>query len=308
MAHGCDEVHLAEDPRLRQYRTLPYARVVSEVIRKAQPQIVLFGASPVGRDLAPRIASELKAGLTADCTDLQIGDHAEPGGGKEYKDLLYQIRPAFGGNIIATIVCPETRPQMATVREGVMKMTPPDPKRKGKILPAKAAFRDEDFLLEILHREHKEKTVNLRAANIVVSGGAGVGSKENFKLLFDLAHAIGGVVGASRSAVDSGFIAEGPPGRPDRHHRPAEALHRLRHLRRRAAPRRHAGIREDHRHQHRPRSADLRHRALRHRRRPERGHPDADQGVQEQVKHFVIVLVIVLVIAVAAIRGRRDYD
>ncbi len=206
VSYGCDEVHVAEDARLRQYRTLPYVRAVSQVIRKAQPQIVLFGASPVGRDLAPRIASELKAGLTADCTDLQIGDHAEPGGGKEYKDLLYQIRPAFGGNIIATIVCPETRPQMATVREGVMKMSPPDPKRKGKILPAKAAFRDEDFMLEILHRERKEKTVNLRAANIVVSGGAGVGSRENFKLLFDLAHAIGGVVGASRSAVDSGFI------------------------------------------------------------------------------------------------------
>ena len=206
VAFGCDEVHAAEDARLRQYRTLPYARVVCETIRKAQPQIVLFGASPVGRDLAPRIASELKAGLTADCTDLQIGDHSEPGGGKTYKDLLYQIRPAFGGNIIATIVCPETRPQMATVREGVMKMTPPDPKRKGKILPVKAAFRDEDFLLEILRREHKEKTVNLRAANVVVSGGAGVGSKDNFKLLFELAHAIGGVVGASRSAVDSGFI------------------------------------------------------------------------------------------------------
>jgi electron transfer flavoprotein alpha subunit len=203
VAHGCDEVHLAEDARLRQYRTLPYSRVVSEVIRSKQPQIVLFGASPVGRDLAPRIASELKAGLTADCTDLQIGDHTEPSG-KAYKDLLYQIRPAFGGNIIATIVCPETRPQMATVREGVMKMTPPDPKRKGKILPAKAAFRDEDFLLEILHREHKAKTVNLRAANVVVSGGAGVGSKENFKLLFDLAHAIGGVVGGARSAGGSG--------------------------------------------------------------------------------------------------------
>ena len=207
-AHGCDEVHVAEDPRLAHYRTLPYSRVVADVIRKAAPQIVLFGASPVGRDLAPRIASELKAGLTADCTDLQIGDHAEPGGGKTYKDLLYQIRPAFGGNIIATIVCPETRPQMATVREGVMKMTPPNPARKGKILPVQAALREEDLVLEVLHRERKEKSVNLRAANIVVAGGAGVGSKENFKLIADLAHTLGGVVGASRSAVDSGFIGK----------------------------------------------------------------------------------------------------
>ena len=208
IALGCEEVHVAEDARLKHYRTLPFSRIVSAVIRKAQPQIVLFGATVVGRDLAPRIASELRAGLTADCTDLQIGNHTEAGGAKEYTDLLYQIRPAFGGNIIATIVCPETRPQMATVREGVMKMTPADPKRKGKILPIKAALCDEDFVLEILHRERKDKSVNLKAANIVISGGAGVGSKESFKLLFDFAHMVGGVVGASRSAVDSGFIGK----------------------------------------------------------------------------------------------------
>jgi len=208
IAHGCDEVHLADDERLKQYRTLPYARVVADVIRKAQPQIVLYGASPVGRDLAPRIASELKAGLTADCTDLQIGDHVEPGGGKAYKDLLYQIRPAFGGNIIATIICPEARPQMATVREGVMKMTPPNPARKGKVVPVAVALRDDDLVLEILRRERKQKSVNLKAANIIVSGGAGVGGRDNFKLLFEFAHMIGGVVGASRSAVDSGFISK----------------------------------------------------------------------------------------------------
>jgi electron transfer flavoprotein alpha subunit len=208
VAHGCDEVHLAEDHRLKQYRTLPYARVVSEVIRRTAPQIVLYGASPVGRDLAPRIASELKAGLTADCTDLQIGDHAEAGGQREYKDLLYQIRPAFGGNIIATIVCPETRPQMATVREGVMKITPADPSRKGRVMPVEVALRDEELTLDILHRERKDKSVNLKAAHVIISGGAGVGSKEGFKLLEDLARTIGGVVGASRSAVDSGFIGK----------------------------------------------------------------------------------------------------
>ena len=208
IAYGCDNVYVADDPNLEHYRTLPYARVVADLIRKLEPQIVLYGASHVGRDLAPRVASELRAGLTADCTDLQIGDHTEAGGEKEYKDLLYQIRPAFGGNIIATIVCPETRPQMATVREGVMKLTTPDSTRTGRIVPIDVALNDEDLILKILDRERKEKSVNLKGANIIVSGGAGVGSKENFKLIFDLAHTLGGVVGASRCAVDSGFISK----------------------------------------------------------------------------------------------------
>jgi len=207
-AYGCDEVHMAEDPRLERYRTLPYARVVANVIRKTGPQIVLYGATPVGRDLAPRIASTLRAGLTADCTDLQIGDHVDTGSKKEYKNLLYQIRPAFGGNIIATIVCPDTRPQMATVREGVMKLSTPDPERKGTVVPVEVALQDEDLLLGILHQERREKSVDLKAANVIVSGGAGVGSKENFSLLFDLAHTLGAAVGASRSAVDSGFIGK----------------------------------------------------------------------------------------------------
>lgn len=204
--YGCDTVHLADHPELKVYRTLPYARVACNLIRKANPQIVLYGASHVGRDLAPRIASELKTGLTADCTDLQIGEHATPDGKKTYKDLLYQIRPAFGGNIIATIVCPEHRPQMATVREGVMKIAQPDPARKGTIAPVAAAFEDKDLLLEILRQNRKEKAVNLKSANVIVSGGAGVGSAGNFKLIFQLAEVLGGVAGASRSAVDSGFI------------------------------------------------------------------------------------------------------
>ena len=208
IAHGCDEVHVADNPQLEHYRTLPYARIVSGTIRKTQPQIVLYGATHVGRDLAPRIASELRAGLTADCTDLQIGDHVEAGGAREYKDLLYQIRPAFGGNIIATIVCPETRPQMATVREGVMKLGNPDPAHTGRMVSVEVALQDHDFRLEVLNVERKEKSVNLKAANIIVSGGAGVGSGDNFKLIFDLAHTIGGAVGASRSAVDSSFIGK----------------------------------------------------------------------------------------------------
>ena len=208
IGHGCDRVHVAEDDRLEHYRTLTHARILCDLIRETEPQIVLYGATPVGRDLAPRIASELKAGLTADCTDLQIGDHTEAGGEREYKDLLFQIRPAFGGNIIATIVCPETRPQMATVREGVMKLKPPDPARKGKILDARIALDEAHFMTEILDRVTKEKSVNLKGANIIVSGGAGVGGKDNFKLIYELAHTLGGEVGASRSAVDSGFIGK----------------------------------------------------------------------------------------------------
>jgi len=205
-AYGCDDVILAEHPELKTYRTLPYARTVTEMIRAHGPQIVLYGATHVGRDLAPRIASALRAGLTADCTDLRIGDHAVKE--KSYRDLLYQIRPAFGGNIIATIVCPEHRPQMATVREGVMKLSAPDRSRKGRVIPIEAVLEEADLVLEILRRDRKEKAVNLKAAQVIVSGGAGVGGSENFKQLFELAEMLGGVVGASRSAVDSGFIGK----------------------------------------------------------------------------------------------------
>ena len=208
IAYGCDDVHVAEADRLEHYRTLTHAKIVCDLVRDIEPQVVLYGATPVGRDLAPRIASELRAGLTADCTDLQIGDHTDPVAKAEYKDLLLQIRPAFGGNIIATIVCPQTRPQMATVREGVMKLTAPNPARKGKVLDAAIALQDEHFVTEILDRITKEKTVNLKGANIIVSGGAGVGGKDNFKLIHELAHTLGGEVGASRSAVDSGLISK----------------------------------------------------------------------------------------------------
>jgi len=203
---GCDLVYTADDPRLATYTTLPYARVVSETIERAKPQVVLFGASPAGRDLAPRVASRLRTGLTADCTNLQIGDYTDPVRGTEYKSLLYQIRPAFGGNIIATIVTPNHRPQMATVREGVMRMPQPDPSRTGEVVPVRVALDDEAEVVTILERVKAERTVNLKGAKVVVSGGAGVGSAEGFELVRELARTLGGEVGASRAAVDAGYI------------------------------------------------------------------------------------------------------
>ncbi|MDA8425116.1 MAG: electron transfer flavoprotein subunit alpha, partial [Treponema sp.] len=140
IAHGADRVLLADHPELKLYRTLPYARIVATQVREREPYILLFGASPVGRDLAPRVASAVRSGLTADCTDLQIGDFDSKKEGKVFKDLLLQIRPAFGGNLIATIVNPHHRPQMATVREGVMRIQEPDPRRKGEIERVKCAF------------------------------------------------------------------------------------------------------------------------------------------------------------------------
>ncbi len=206
IASGADVVYVADNPALAVYRTLPYARVVCEVIEGAAPEIVLFGASPSGRDLAPRVAARLRTGLTADCTNLRIGDHTDPVSKTEYKDLLYQIRPAFGGNIIATIVTPNHKPQMATVREGVMVMPEPDPTRTGEIVPVPVALDDEGELVKILERVKAERTVNLKGAKVVVSGGAGVGSSEGFELVRELADVLGGEVGASRAAVDAGYI------------------------------------------------------------------------------------------------------
>ncbi|OGS33279.1 MAG: electron transfer flavoprotein subunit alpha [Elusimicrobia bacterium RIFOXYB2_FULL_49_7] len=205
-AYGCDIFYTVEDSRLSFYETLPFAKALVKVIKTTKPQIVLFGATSIGRDLAPRVASELKVGLTADCTDLAIGNHEDPKTKKVYEKILYQIRPAFGGNIVATIVSPEHRPQMATVREGVMKLAAPDKKRKGKVVKFKVDFSSKDFIVKMIKRVVGSRKVNLTGANIIVSGGAGVGSRENFKLIFELAKTIGGTVGASRAAVDSGLI------------------------------------------------------------------------------------------------------
>ena len=206
ITYGVDELFLVEDPRLAHYTPVPYTKVVKQIIETEKPQIVLYGATTTGRDLGPRIASNLKVGLTADCTDLQIGDHKIRD--KEYTNILYQIRPAFGGNIIATIVSPEKTPQMATVREGVMKMTEPDAGYKGKITPVEIKLDDTDLLTEIIKRVREEKSVNLKGAQIIVSGGIGVETRENFKLIEELAHVLGGEVGASRAAVDAGLVSK----------------------------------------------------------------------------------------------------
>lgn len=203
---GADRVYLAEDPRLRYYTPVPYSKLMIQAISRYKPQIVLYGATTEGRDLAPRVASNLKVGLTADCTDLKIGDHTQQG--REYKDILYQIRPAFGGNIIAAIVSPEKKPQMATVREGVMRMAVPDLTRQAEIIPLPVSLGPEDFPSEILSRVLEAKTVNLKGAGIIVSGGMGVGSKERFSLIRELAETLGGEAGASRAAVDAGFIGK----------------------------------------------------------------------------------------------------
>lgn len=203
---GADKVYLVEDPKLKTYQTASYAKVICDLIEKHKPQIVLYGATPTGRDLAPRIASAMKAGLTADCTDLRIGDHKIAKTGDVYENLLLQIRPAFGGNIIATIINYDRWPQMATVREGVMVMPDPDPQRTGTVIKEKADLSMADLPLEVLQEEKREKKVNLKASRIIVAGGAGVGSKENFQQLWDLANCLGAAVGGTRAAVDLGYI------------------------------------------------------------------------------------------------------
>jgi electron transfer flavoprotein alpha subunit len=203
---GADKVYLAEHPLLAHYQAGTYGKVIDELIHKHKPQIVLYGATPTGRDLAPRIASSIKAGLTADCTDLQIGTHEIKKTGEVYNNLLFQIRPAFGGNIIATIINYDRWPQMATVREGVMPMPIADGNRKAQIIVEKVHLTQVELAVEILSEHVQQKKVNLKTSRVIVSGGAGVGSKENFKLIWDLAHCLGGAPGATRAAVDLGFI------------------------------------------------------------------------------------------------------
>lgn len=204
--HGADRVYLAEDAALAHYQTASYARVLCDLITAHKPQICLFGATAMGRDLAPTVASTMKCGLTADCTDLQIGDHADTKTKTTIPNLLFQIRPAFGGNIIATIVNPHRWPQMATVREGVMRMPLADPSRSGETVRVPVNFDGIDLPTELLESHRRPKKVNLKAARIIVAGGAGVGSRDNFRLLWDLANVLGGAVGGSRAAIDLGYI------------------------------------------------------------------------------------------------------
>jgi electron transfer flavoprotein alpha subunit len=205
-SYGCDKVILAEDPRLEPFTVLPYARVIVQQILEKKPNIQMFGATLKGRELAPRVSSEKKAGLTADCTDLQIDDFTDVRSKVTYKDKLMQIRPAFGGNIIATIVNSWDDPQMVTVREGVMKLGTPDPTRKGEVERVSVELTEAETVVKVVERIRADKEIDLQGAQIIVAGGYGVGSKANFKLIEDLAEALGGEVGASRAAVDAGWI------------------------------------------------------------------------------------------------------
>ncbi len=201
---GAQETIVVDHPALEEYKTMPYSRLVSELVGSRKPRIVLFGASFIGRDIAPRVASNTVSGLTADCTNLQIADVTYQK--KDYKQLLLQIRPAFGGNIIATIITPDNPVQMATVREGVMEMAPLDKAVNGKIDKVDYVPGDIDGLIEIIDHHQEESKVNLKSASIIVAGGYGMGSKENFSLIHNLAEAIGGEVAGSRASVDAGFV------------------------------------------------------------------------------------------------------
>ena len=205
--YGADVVYKVEDKRLYPYTSNPHAAILINLFKEIKPQVCLMGATCIGRDLGPRVSSCLHSGLTADCTSLEIGDHTDPKTGKEYQNLLYQIRPAFGGNIVATIVNPDCRPQMATVREGVMRKEIFDANHKGEVinLDAKKYVADTDFVVEIIDRHIEKSKINIKNSPIIVAGGYGVGSKENFQLLHELAATLGGDVGASRAAVDAGF-------------------------------------------------------------------------------------------------------
>ena len=205
--YGADTVWVADDPLFSPFRTLPHTAVLCGLIGQEKPQIALFGATPVGRDFAPRVSSALHSGLTADCTQLEIVDHKYAKTGTEYKNLLYQIRPAFGGNIIATIVNPDNRPQMATVREGVMRREYAAKPGAGEVkkIQWQKFVKDADLAVKIIDREIAESKIDIKGAGVIVAGGYGMGSKENFDLVFELADVLGAEVGASRAAVDAGF-------------------------------------------------------------------------------------------------------
>ena len=179
--YGAEVVHVADGAELAPFRTLPHAAIICGVFKEEQPQIALFGATCTGRDLAPRVSSALHSGLTADCTSLEIGDHSEARTGKEYKNLLYQIRPAFGGNIIATIINPDHRPQMATVREGVMKMEPvANPKAAEiKTIDYKKFLSDGDFAVKIIAREMEERKIDIKGSPISWPAVTGWGRKRD---------------------------------------------------------------------------------------------------------------------------------
>ena len=206
--YGADRVIVVDDPKLEVYRTEPYAQALAGVINEFKPEIMLVGATAIGRDLGPTVSARVATGLTADCTSLEIGDFPiEPKEGVEQKhNQLLMTRPAFGGNTIATIACPDNRPQMATVRPGVMQKLPKEAGRKAEVVEFKADLTENNKYVEVLNVvKSVAETVDIMDAKILVSGGRGVGSAENFKLLEDLAAAIGGTVSCSRAVVDNGW-------------------------------------------------------------------------------------------------------
>lgn len=208
--YGADRVIVVDDPELKEYRTEPYAHALASVINEYKPEIMLVGATAIGRDLGPTVSARVKTGLTADCTSLEIGDFplvATPGKEDEQKhNQLLMTRPAFGGNTIATIACPDNRPQMATVRPGVMQKIAPIAGAKANVVEFNPGFTPNNRYVEILNIVKAVKTTaNIMEAKILVSGGRGVGSKENFKLLEDLAEVLGGTVSCSRAVVENGW-------------------------------------------------------------------------------------------------------
>ena len=208
LPYGTDKLFIFDAPGLFPYTSAPHTDILVNLFRREKPQICLMGATVIGRDLGPRVSSSLTSGLTADCTQLETGPYDDPKTGKHYEDLLYQIRPAFGGNIVATIVNPDHRPQMATVRSGVMQKQVLDPAYKGEVVVEDVAkfVPDADYVVKVIDRHVEAAKHNLKGANIVVAGGYGVGSREGFELLFTLARELHGEVGASRAAVDAGFV------------------------------------------------------------------------------------------------------
>ena len=211
--YGADKVIVVDDPELKEYRTEPYAHALASVINEYKPDIVLVGATAIGRDLGPTVSARVATGLTADCTVLEIGDFplvAIPGKEDQQKhNQLLMTRPAFGGNTIATIACPDNRPQMATVRPGVMQKIDPIVGAKANVIKYNPGFTPNNKYVEIKEIvKAVSDTVDIMDAKILVSGGRGVGSAENFKLLDDLAEALGGTVSCSRAAVDSGWKAK----------------------------------------------------------------------------------------------------
>ena len=204
---GVDKLHVFDAPGLFPYTSLPHSSVLINLFKEEKPQICLMGATVIGRDLGPRVSSALTSGLTADCTSLEIGNHEDKKEGKVYENLLYQIRPAFGGNIVATIVNPEHRPQMATVREGVMKKEILDADYKGEVINHDVAkyVPETDYVVKVIDRHVEKAKHNLKGAPNVIAGSYDMERKEGFDMLFELAKELHAEVGASRAAVDAGY-------------------------------------------------------------------------------------------------------